>query len=73
LIVFMALIPPWQETFDQKGVRIIRPAGYGCIFAPPEPSPRFGIRVDVSRLLVQWAMVTVGATLVALRPRKDPE
>ena len=56
LIVIMGCIPPWKYIDDSPmGYREI-PAGYSLIFAPPEPDGEeyFGVKLDMSRLAVQW-------------------
>ena len=65
LIVLMGVFPPWVYTFDARSVHSRKPAGYYFILTPPTPentSQAYGVRLDVSRLLVQWLVV---ATSVA--------
>lgn len=63
LLVFalMGLIPPWQYTFTPEGAATAtKPAGYHLLFEPPEPERRHalaGVRIDVSRLAIQWAIL----------------
>lgn len=52
--------PPWTYTFDSKLAHSECPAGYSFIASPPSRSKdivQHGVRLDLSRLLVQWAMV----------------
>jgi hypothetical protein len=61
-LVGMLLLPPWVFTLHVRvqGQRIDaeKPAGYAPIFAPPAPdSDAGGVRLDVTRLLVQMAIV----------------
>jgi hypothetical protein len=57
-IVLMGLIPPWQYQSSN-------PAGYGLMFSPPP-----GVHsVDITRLLIQWALVAIvsGALILSLK------
>ena len=65
LIVLMGLFPPWVYTRDARSVHSRKSAGYYFIFTPPAPEYNYssnGVRLDVSRLLIQWLVV---ATSVA--------
>lgn len=48
---------PWEYTFQDQGIsQVVKPAGYHLIFSPPEPQSflnNFGVRVDLSRCLIQ--------------------
>ena len=61
LIVVAAAYPPWERVGAGS------PADFYPLLAPPKG----GIRVDLSRLLIEWfAIATVGAAaIVTLRPR----
>jgi len=65
IFVAIGLFPPWTYTFDAQSIHSEKPAGYALIVSPPGPeetgSPAFGVRLDISRLLVQW-LVLVAAT-----------
>lgn len=77
LVVLIGLFPPWEYTFNSafRGVPIAscRPAGYAPIFLPPEPAgqpPLDGVRLDLRRLFVQWALIaSITGALIALRKR----
>ena len=61
LFVAMGLCPPWVYTFSPTGAATTtRPAGYHLLFDPPKPdrnSSQAGIRIDISRLAIQWAVL----------------
>lgn len=67
ILVFMALAPPWTETFISESAHSKRAIGYFLVFDPPRPSSdnkRVGVTIDFSRLLVQWfAVALFGAML----------
>ena len=77
IFIAMGLYPPWIYTLDATSIHREKPAGYALIIAPPTPEknePVFGVRLDISRLLVQWLVLgaaTVGAVLVAKGPRVE--
>lgn len=76
LILAMAIFPPWEYTYENEGVRSAKPARYGLIFAPPsteDTGTASGIRLDVNRLLVQWAaaLTLVGACIVTVSKQRD--
>jgi len=68
VIVLMGLFPPWTYTFKSPRTYSEEPAGYGFIASPPSIRADdhgyrqrwHGIKIDLSRLLVQWA-VTIAA------------
>jgi hypothetical protein len=68
LFVGMGLCPPWVYTFSAPGATTTtKPAGYDLLFDPPEPewdSPRTGVRIDVSKLAIQWAVLAAFAAVV---------
>lgn len=74
LFVAAGACPPWTYTLDAQSFHRERPAGYALIMTPPAPEqnvPAFGVKLDVSRLIVQWlalAALTGGALLLAKRP-----
>ena len=63
ILALMLLIPPWQYTFHMSGSRPVeRSAGYYPVFAPPPPlkeGPRYGVRIDFARLVLQCGVVVV--------------
>lgn len=64
LFALMGFFPPWTYTVDTQQVRRERPAGYALIISPPEPEGNavaYGVRIDVSRIVIQW-LVLVAAT-----------
>lgn len=63
VIVLMGLFPPWTYTYKYEATYSERPAGYSFIAAPLSPrisSLSAGIKLDLSRLLIQWA-ITIAA------------
>jgi hypothetical protein len=77
IFIAMGLSPPWTYTLDIQSIHREKPAGYALIIAPPTPekdAPAFGVRLDISRLLVQWlvlAAATGRAVLLANGPRAE--
>ncbi len=77
LFVLMGLIPPWIYTFAYSGAttHIEKPAGYFLIIDPPKPETnRYteGVRIDFSRLLLQWIIVAA-ATGLSIFLARGPE
>ena len=79
-IVLMGIFPPWNLTFDlhseSGGVHSTNPAGYAPIYEPPKPPetpqwsfPVYTVSIDVSRLMIQWAIVgaVTGGLVLILR------
>jgi hypothetical protein len=67
-ILATGLFPPWLYTFyrtgtsDASGSRSENSAGYYFIFMPPPPEnyyPAYGVKLDMERLLVEWACILV--------------
>jgi len=74
IFIVMGLFPPWTYTHDNRSMHIEKPAGYGFIMEPPEPEEsnyRYGIKVDTSRLAIQWLMLIVlsGSALILTKKR----
>ena len=71
MFVIMGIFPPWTYTFDHRSTHSEKPAGYALITEPPDPEEynmQYGVRLDTSRLVVQWLVLlaaTAGATLLA--------
>lgn len=66
IIVLMGLFPPWTFTFTSQGIYSEEPGGYFSIVSPPtkkEDSPRHGVKIDMSRLIVQCAITVSAAGL----------
>lgn len=76
LFVLMGLFPPWiYIAAIPRGGPVEKPAGYYLLFDPPAPEksgPIWGVRVDVVRLLVQWAVVGAFTGAFFLRRRLPP-
>lgn len=59
------LYPPWVSVWGSAG-QFRRPAGYHSLFQPPS---EMAVQVDISLLLIQWAIiVAAGAALVWATP-----
>jgi hypothetical protein len=63
VVVLMGVVPPWAETYQDRSIsQVHRPVGYMPLWLPP-PSSRsgaaYGVRVDWSRLSLQWLLVGV--------------
>lgn len=80
--VLMGLYPPWSYVIVMRDVRLVIPAGYSSIGTPPprparpgnvESWPPFHFpQVDITRLVVQWAVVAFGTAgaWILLRAKK---
>jgi len=65
-LILMGVHPPWTYTFTSNQMQSEKPAGYEFIFSPPrtERSKRsYGVKIDVSRLAVQWFVVALATGL----------
>ncbi len=79
VIVLMGLFPPWVHTVNVKTIKIERAGNYGFMFSPPPPEPNlpflneklWGVRLDVSRLLIQWILVVVIVCGLVVFLKKD--
>lgn len=76
IIVFMGLFPPWTYTFKVQSIYSEKPAGYSFIASPPAKNSndqRQGIKIDMSRLLIQWVVVIAasGCGVLLATKRKD--
>jgi hypothetical protein len=66
----MGVFPPWEQTGSAPGAPLVRrPAGYHFIAAPPAPQDSrsfFGVRIDLTRLLIQYVSLAalVGASML---------
>jgi hypothetical protein len=63
-VAFIAagLFPPWLYTVHAQGAHTLSNAGYSFILKPPPPKEDyapFGIQLDTSRLLIEWACILV--------------
>ena len=75
IFVAMGLFPPWTYTLDAQSIHREKPAGYALIILPPNPekdAPAFGVRLDVSRLSIQW-LILVAATGGLLLLAREPD
>jgi addiction module HigA family antidote len=71
-IVFVTscLFPPWQYTADRngsEGFHTRKPAGYAPIFLPPAPEYEgvsYGVQIDSSRLIIEWAALAAVTGMV---------
>ena len=74
-----AAVPPWVYTFSppRGGPAAIKPAGYHPLWIPPAPARKHslaGVRIDLERLLIQWAIIAAigGAHIFLRRQGRDP-
>lgn len=64
LVLLSCMFPPWMHTISNEGSYSERPAGYALILKPPEKLSNhfaYGVKLDVSRLLIQLLIVSVSA------------
>jgi hypothetical protein len=74
-IVANFILPPWNYTIDARAIRSEKPAGYYFILEPPLPEsskPMYGVKIDLSRLLIQTSAIFLIAALgiIGVKPRK---
>jgi hypothetical protein len=75
IVLLIGVVPPWKHTFKSSSTYSEVPAGYSFITSPPprrSKSFSHGIKIDISRLVIQW-IVTIAATTagVMLTAKKD--
>lgn len=73
LFVFAGCYPPWVRTFDRTGTHRQTPAGYSLIFLPPSPEDNFnaGVRIDITRLSIEWVLIASAASAALLLSPKE--
>lgn len=65
LLIVSCLFPPWRYTFDangDRGAHSYQPGPYQFILEPPSPirsEYQYGVRIDFSRLLLEWAAIGI--------------
>jgi hypothetical protein len=68
IIVCMCLFPPWNYTYQTRGIRQVKkPAGYSFLFSPPAPerdTSFFGVQIDFARLMIQILIALALATAI---------
>ncbi len=76
VFVLIGLFPPWVYTLDTANMHTEKPAGFALIVKPPTPerdAPAFGVRLDMSRLFVEWLILAASASLGLLLTKRKPE
>ncbi len=80
-MIFVGLFPPWNYTIDFQQFHYQRPTGNFSIFITSLPhleefQDYYGLRIDIARLVIQWALIAfvIVALFLILRIRslKDP-
>ncbi len=64
IFIVMDLFPPWTYTLKFQSFYHEKPAGYTLILDPPRPevdSIGYGVRIDLSRLFLQWLILVAAA------------
>ena len=67
LVAVAGLFPPWLYTFSASGIHSEKNAGYALILTPPAregKSEPYGIRLDSSRLVIEWVCIAAAAGAV---------
>ena len=59
--VLMGLFPPWTNVFKWEEMHSEGPAGYSFILDPPQAQMMHTMRIDGTRLLIQWLVVGLAA------------
>ena len=74
-----AAVPPWVYTFTAPagGGSATKPAGYFLLWQPPAPTRKHrlaGVRIDLDRLFIQWAIIAAigGAHVLLRRQGREP-
>ena len=70
VFVLMGLFPPWTTNAPTEMKNSGTPYGYGFIGSPPDPHERkwsnsgrrYGIKIDTTRLLIQWIVIIVASS-----------
>ena len=72
IVLLIGVIPPWNYTYKSSSTYRETDAGYSFIMSPPPARGGHGIKIDISRLVIQW-IVTIAATTagVMLTAKKD--
>jgi hypothetical protein len=76
VFILAGLFPPWIYTLHVNRIDTEKPAGYAPIFDPPSPekyNKYYGIKLDVSRLAVQWIIIISATGLGLLLTYKKSE
>jgi hypothetical protein len=66
LFLLLGLFPPWTYTLDAQSIHREKPAYYSFIALPPKPefnSVTHGVKIDISRLIVQWVILAAAVSL----------
>ena len=66
IIFLMGLFPPWLYTFKRNSIYSERTAGYSFIMDSPTPKLKSianGIKLDFSKLFLQWFLVVIATGL----------
>ena len=74
IIVLMSLFPPWFYT-HARITEVQTNAGYHFLLIPPLPYDKVGsgIRLDTSRLFVQWVVIAIitSGLIVTFKDKKE--
>ena len=71
-LVAAILFPPW--VYVGLNPNHTRPAGYAAVFLSSWSTQSYGVRIDITRLLLECACITVVAgTLLVVSSSKPPE
>lgn len=75
-LLIMGVFPPWMYTFDFRSISNDIPVGYRIITSPPEPISKMrgnGVKIDISRLIIQWLTVSAstGLGILLLSNKKE--
>ncbi|MCP3669819.1 MAG: hypothetical protein GY814_05200 [Gammaproteobacteria bacterium] len=76
VFILAGSFPPWLYTLHVNRIDTEKPAGYAPIFDPPNPEKNdhyHGIKLDASRLVVQWLVIIAGTGLGLLLTCKKSE
>ena len=74
VILICCLFPPWVHTFKAKSIYSEESAGYAPIISPPskkQNSVGFGVKLDISRLLLQIFIIFIATGAGALLVSKN--
>ena len=72
IVLLIGILPPWNYTYKYSSTYRETDAGYSFIMSPPTAQGRQGIKIDISRLVIQWIVTIVATTAgVMLTAKKD--
>ena len=69
LLIVTCLFPPWEYTFNARGIYSEKPAGYHFLFSPPEPlkyGNAYGVKINFVQLSIEWIAIVLFVTAMLI-------